>query len=147
MKIYRIIVDNKFYIKGIIERTSTDDNHRFTLDFISANNKIDAALFNEKQIKTILAKLKKYKVNFKLELAGGIDYIMEYGKKECDVCKKVFELKKENKYIVNVEPKPFTIFGLREAFNCPYCGCQNIVNSYSQKYDTNTKKTQNNENK
>ena len=104
-------------------------------------------LFSEKQTEKIINVIKEFDKNYFLEEAGGIDYIMEYGTKECVICKKEFELRKEDKFIVDVEPKPFSVSGLKEAFNCPYCGCQNIVNNYNQKYDINTKMVQNNENK
>lgn len=48
---------------------------------------------------------------------------------KCKVCNKEFELKKENKYIVNAKGT-FLPPDKREAFNCPYCGCQNIVGLY-----------------
>ena len=51
---------------------------------------------------------------------------------KCKICGKEFELKKENKYLATEKiaafgtlskiPKTF------EAFDCPHCGCQNIVN-------------------
>lgn len=46
----------------------------------------------------------------------------------CKICKRRFELKSENRYTaVKVE----TIFPLRttshDAFDCPHCGCQNII--------------------
>lgn len=45
---------------------------------------------------------------------------------KCKVCGYNFELKKENKYIVSERVFPF--FDYHEAFDCPKCGCQNIVN-------------------
>ena len=53
---------------------------------------------------------------------------------KCKVCEKEFELLKKNKYIVNVELTALQrAFGMvsdkvYEAFDCPYCGCQNLVN-------------------
>lgn len=51
----------------------------------------------------------------------------------CKVCKKYFRLKAENKYIAIKTPS--TIVGVLqeetkvyECFDCPKCGCQNIVN-------------------
>lgn len=50
----------------------------------------------------------------------------------CKVCGKQFDLVKENKYIVREKDK-----GLNSAFNgtkkfecfdCPHCGCQNVLN-------------------
>nr|DAL28802.1 MAG TPA_asm: RimK-related lysine biosynthesis protein, Probable-dependent amine/thiol ligase family Amino-group [Caudoviricetes sp.] len=51
---------------------------------------------------------------------------------KCKICGKEFELKKENKYLVTEKiaafgaltelPKTF------EAFDCPHCGCQNVMN-------------------
>ena len=50
----------------------------------------------------------------------------------CKVCKKLFIPKKENKYTVTKVPvglaaltAPAIVY---EAFDCPRCGCQNIVN-------------------
>lgn len=52
---------------------------------------------------------------------------------KCKICEKEFELKKENKYIVTEKIAAFgTLAKLPktfEAFDCPYCGCQNIVNT------------------
>lgn len=52
-------------------------------------------------------------------------------KRCCKVCKKFFKLKAENKYLVFNEPtilssltEKMTVF---EAFDCPWCGCQNVV--------------------
>ena len=57
---------------------------------------------------------------------------------ECKICGKEFELKKENMYLV----KNSTISMLfnnneYEAFDCPYCGCQNIVNERFLKVEVN----------
>lgn len=51
---------------------------------------------------------------------------------KCKICGKEFELKKENKYLATEKisafgalkqlPKTF------EAFDCPHCGCQNVIN-------------------
>lgn len=52
--------------------------------------------------------------------------------KRCKVCNRFFKLKAENKYLVVNEPiflkaltEKTTVF---EAFDCPWCGCQNVVN-------------------
>lgn len=49
----------------------------------------------------------------------------------CKVCGKQFDLKKENKYIVR-ENKGINgiVSGTKkfECFDCPNCGCQNILN-------------------
>ena len=49
----------------------------------------------------------------------------------CKICNKEFELLKENRYMVtNGNLKEISKNGLScvfEAFDCPYCGCQNIV--------------------
>lgn len=48
---------------------------------------------------------------------------------KCEVCKKEFELKKENKYIVqNVSVSGLFNRNYYDAFDCPHCGCQNITN-------------------
>lgn len=51
---------------------------------------------------------------------------------KCKICNKRFKLIKENNYIVTVHPtglncliEPIKTY---EAFDCPKCGCQNIVN-------------------
>lgn len=47
---------------------------------------------------------------------------------KCKVCGKEFELLAENKKII----KKYNLIAqrgfLNEAFDCPFCGCQNIVN-------------------
>ena len=54
-------------------------------------------------------------------------------KRKCKVCKKRFNLKKENKYQIYVAPVGLNciVEGGKtfEAFDCPMCGCQNIVNA------------------
>lgn len=51
---------------------------------------------------------------------------------KCKICEKEFELKKEKKYLATEKVATFgTLAKLPktfEAFDCPYCGCQNIVN-------------------
>lgn len=51
---------------------------------------------------------------------------------KCKICEKEFELKKEEKYLATEKVAAFgTLAKLPktfEAFDCPYCGCQNIVN-------------------
>ena len=48
---------------------------------------------------------------------------------KCKICGKEFQLKKENKYLVqNVSIGGILNRNYYEAFDCPYCGCQNIVN-------------------
>lgn len=52
--------------------------------------------------------------------------------KKCVVCKRLFKLKKENLYNIYVPPVGINciVEGGKtfEAYDCPYCGCQNIVN-------------------
>lgn len=57
----------------------------------------------------------------------------------CKVCKKFFIPHKEQKYMVKKRPEgilalttPSTIY---EAFDCPRCGCQNIVNQREVNYN------------
>ena len=55
-------------------------------------------------------------------------------KYKCKVCGQKFKLKKENRYTVDTSNKLFSgIIGtpiiISECFDCPYCGCQNKVNS------------------
>lgn len=51
---------------------------------------------------------------------------------KCKICEKEFELKKEEKYLATEKVTAFgTLAKLPktfEAFDCPHCGCQNIVN-------------------
>lgn len=121
MKVYRIKVEDMFYIK-LVEETDRE----ILIDTVPLYKLQEAALYEENIAKKVLNKLsnnKEFKdinMTFELEEAGGIDYIMEYGTKECVICKKEFELRKEDKFIVDVEPKPFSVSGLKEAFNCPY---------------------------
>lgn len=58
--------------------------------------------------------------------------------KECCVCGKKFELRKENRYEV-MDHSINAIFNQNsnEAFDCPYCGCQNIVNKRLAKLEVN----------
>lgn len=137
MKVY-IIKNNE---GEYIERIYKSEDNELVLEM--TNIKSDAIIFTEKEVKEKLAEINRKFINtsmsFELEETGGVDY-MEYGKKECIVCKKEFEIRKENKYIVSMNPGLFSIAGLKEAFNCPYCGCQNIVNSYNQEYDNDKKK-------
>lgn len=47
---------------------------------------------------------------------------------KCKICNKEFELLKENRYMVtNEKLKEIGLSSVFEAFDCPYCGCQNIV--------------------
>lgn len=49
----------------------------------------------------------------------------------CKVCGKQFELEKENKYVVAENKGLANItngYKYFECFDCPECGCQNIVN-------------------
>ena len=51
---------------------------------------------------------------------------------KCKVCGKRFALAKENKYEIVKEPTGLGVLTeqtkIYEAFDCPRCGCQNIVN-------------------
>ena len=57
--------------------------------------------------------------------------MMRYGIK-CKVCGKRFVLERENKYETVNEEKGLLSLATKavvyEAFDCPQCGCQNIVN-------------------
>lgn len=50
----------------------------------------------------------------------------------CEVCGKHFELKDTAKYIV----RPF-LAGKLECFDCPHCGCQNIVGVHKEDNQSN----------
>lgn len=45
--------------------------------------------------------------------------------KKCSICGKRFRLLAENRY--EVETKPFDRTIYYNAFDCPHCGCQNII--------------------
>lgn len=51
---------------------------------------------------------------------------------KCKICKKIFRLKKENRYEFVKIPKGLSALTgdteIFECFDCPRCGCQNIVN-------------------
>jgi hypothetical protein len=51
---------------------------------------------------------------------------------KCKVCNKEFELLKENKKVVSSWNVIFREDMLYEAFDCPHCGCQNVVNEYKE---------------
>lgn len=69
----------------------------------------------------------------KKELEIIINYFdnIKYNKYKCKICGKEFELKKENKYIADTINFLINKSCNSEAFDCPFCGCQNIVNPYS----------------
>ena len=50
----------------------------------------------------------------------------------CKICGKRFKLQRENKYEVVIKPIGFDAISQRdktfECFDCPHCGCQNVVN-------------------
>ena len=50
---------------------------------------------------------------------------------KCKACKRIMRLKKENKYLVRINPGLVGIIegknNIFEAFDCPKCGCQNII--------------------
>lgn len=52
--------------------------------------------------------------------------------KRCKVCGKILKLKKEYKYLINDTPVGLNCLveksKIYECFDCPKCGCQNIVN-------------------
>lgn len=51
------------------------------------------------------------------------------GRMICNICNKEFELKKENRYLVYKQDLSIIVNrNLLEAFDCPFCGCQNVVN-------------------
>lgn len=57
----------------------------------------------------------------------------EQGMNKCKICGAEFMLKKENRYLCKeVVSIPDTFNGkksiIHEAFDCPVCGCQNVVN-------------------
>lgn len=64
-------------------------------------------------------------------------------KQKCRACGFKFRLEKENRYLSkksasllgNISERP-TIF---ETFDCPNCGCQNIVGIYEQPIEGETK--------
>ncbi len=52
--------------------------------------------------------------------------------RRCKVCGRWMRLKKENRYLVTKRPTGLNILceapTVYECFDCPTCGCQNIVN-------------------
>lgn len=53
-----------------------------------------------------------------------------YGFRICHACKMPFMLKDENRYTVKDRPGAFSFAGgpeYMDAFDCPRCGCQNIL--------------------
>lgn len=52
----------------------------------------------------------------------------------CKTCGQGFKLKKENKYLSASANAIFGNLTLHECFDCPICGCQNIVGSREQIY-------------
>lgn len=61
---------------------------------------------------------------------------------KCKICSKEFELKSENKYLVS-KKNLFNQLDIFEAFNCPYCGCQNRVNIYDTRLEDDEKRENN----
>jgi len=57
----------------------------------------------------------------------------EFNSNKCKVCGKDFLLKKENKYFVTSKNPLLNVISTCEAFDCEYCGCQNVVNCYAPK--------------
>ena len=55
---------------------------------------------------------------------------------KCKVCGKEFELKNDNRYVVlkNKGNMIMHDYHKYEAFDCPFCGCQNIVNKRFDEY-------------
>lgn len=58
-------------------------------------------------------------------------------KMKCKVCGVNFALDKSERYIVLDDYVPFSFSERKmfEAFDCPVCGCQNIVNERKRGYD------------
>jgi predicted RNA-binding Zn-ribbon protein involved in translation (DUF1610 family) len=56
---------------------------------------------------------------------------------KCKICGKEFELLKENKKVVSSWNIVLMADMLYESFDCPYCGCQNIVNQYREEFNRN----------
>ena len=58
---------------------------------------------------------------------------------KCKICGKRFKMQKENKYLVKAGEKEFEglirAAKVFEAFDCPQCGCQNIVNIREGSHD------------
>lgn len=61
---------------------------------------------------------------------------------KCKVCGCEFMLLSQNRYTADATPGgPFSVLCdtlLQDAFDCPMCGCQNIVGRRYQKYDDAT---------
>lgn len=60
---------------------------------------------------------------------------------KCKVCGHEFELNKENRYTSIREENQLitgTIFREYDCFDCPKCGCQNMVNERIERYSVMT---------
>lgn len=70
----------------------------------------------------------------KKELEIILDYLdRKEGSYKCKFCKEPFELKKDNLYLAEYTV-PFSNYkSTAEAFDCPHCGCQNIINPSHKK--------------
>ena len=57
-------------------------------------------------------------------------------KKKCKACGFKFRLEKENRYLAKESTSPIGILAANptifEMFDCPNCGCQNILGIYEQ---------------
>ena len=61
---------------------------------------------------------------------------------KCKVCGKKFKLTADKRYEVVKRPVGFSCLTTApvtyEAFDCPHCGCQNVVNVREENYNTFT---------
>ena len=61
--------------------------------------------------------------------------------RKCDVCGKEFDLKVEDKYVARDDRKSGMAAALSgkeetlyDAFDCPFCGCQNVIQERKRVY-------------
>lgn len=53
---------------------------------------------------------------------------MEIKELRCKVCNHPLNIAKENVYVANVTNQFFNYEKKYDAVDCPYCGCQNLLN-------------------
>jgi DNA-directed RNA polymerase subunit RPC12/RpoP len=61
---------------------------------------------------------------------------------KCKACKKRFQLTAENRYTARIATKTGIISAMQneeptlfDAFDCPYCGCQNLLNVRERQFE------------
>lgn len=62
---------------------------------------------------------------------------MEIKEVHCEICNQILDINKDNTYKVEVENVLFRSKAIHDATDCPYCGCQNLLNKRYQKVRIN----------